>query len=196
MTIELPLTLVRRMTRTLQAAVVVGPTTSPFTGTQQVQDWGGRWWAYEIEFAQSQGHSARRMSGFLDWLAGGVNTFILRDPSILNPTGLGTPLVNGAGQTGTNLVTYGWTGTGLRAGDFFSLGTGSTLRLHRIIVDAPPTAGAATLQFVPALRYSPAANAALNVVNPGVLLRPTGTIPTMIDRVDKHAFSIQAREAI
>ncbi len=194
MTIELPLTGLRRMSRRLVAARALAA--SPFTGTQQVQDWGGRWWEYEIEFAQSQGPAARRMSGFLDWLAGGVNTFILRDPSIQNPTGLGSPLVNGAGQSGTSLVTDGWTGTGLRAGDFFSLGTDSALRLYRVIVDAPPSGGACTLQFVPALRSSPADNAALNVVNPGVLLRPQGVIPTEIGRVDKHQFSITAREAI
>jgi hypothetical protein len=194
MTAELPLTLVRRMTRQLASARVFS--TSVFTGTQQVQDWGGRWWAYEIEFATTQGASARRLSAFLDALAGGVGTFTLRDPSIQNPSGLGSPQVNGAGQSGTSLATDGWTGTGLRAGDFFSLGTGSTLRLYRMTADAVPVAGAVTLQFVPALRVSPADDAALNVVNPGVLLRPQGVVQTEIDRVDKHAFTIQAREAL
>ncbi len=194
MTAELPLTLLSRVRRQLAAASAVA--TSPFTGTQQVQDWGGRWWVYEIEFSVTQGASARRLSVFLDALAGGVGTFTLRDPSIQNPSGLGSPLVNGAGQTGASLITDGWTGSGLRAGDFFSLGTGTGLRLHRMTADAVPSGGACTLQFVPALRSSPADNAALNVVNPGVLLRPQGVIPTEIGRVDKHAFTITAREAI
>jgi hypothetical protein len=194
MTAELPLTLVRRISRQLATARAFS--TSVFTGTQQVQDWGGRWWVYDIEFATTQGASARRLSAFLDALAGGIGTFTLRDPSVQNPAGLGSPQVNGAGQTGMSLVTDGWTGTGLRAGDFFSLGTGSTLRLYRMTVDAVPSGGAATLQFTPALRASPADNAPLNVVNPGVLLRPQGVVPTEIGRVDKHAFSLQAREAI
>ena len=145
MTTELPLTLVRRVSRRLAAARAI--TSSPFSGTQQVQDWGGRWWEYEIEFAVTQGASARRLSVFLDALAGGVGTFLLRDPSIQNPSGLGTPLVNGAGQTGTSLVTDGWSATGLRAGDFFTLGTGAFTRLHRVTADVAPSGGAATVQL-------------------------------------------------
>lgn len=194
MTAELPLTLVRNAMRVLRTAVA--STISPFTGELQVQDWGGAWWEYEIEFATTQGLNARRLSAFFDALGGLRGTFTFRDPSILNPTGLGTPLVNGANQTGSSLVTDGWTGTGLRAGDFFSLGTGTALRLYRVTADAPPTSGNATLQIVPPLRSSPANNAALNVINPGVLLRATSPIPTQIGRVDKHAFTITAREAI
>jgi hypothetical protein len=194
MTAELPLTMVKAVSRRLVSAAAVQ--TSPFTGTQQVQDWGGRWWAYDIEFSVLQGLNARRLSAFLDALAGPVGTFTFRDPSILNPSGLGTPLVKGGGQTGSSLLTDGWTGGGLKAGDFFSLGSGAILRLYRLTADAPPSGGNATLQFVPPLRSSPADNAALNVVNPGVLLRATGPIPTAIGRVDRHQFSLSAREAI
>ncbi len=194
MTAELPTTLIRRVLRRLETAV--GASESPFTGRQQVQAWGGEWWAYEIEFATTQGLTARRLSAFFDSLGGMRGTFTFRDPSIQNPTGLGTPLVDGAGQAGNTLVTDGWTGTGLRAGDFFSLGTGAALRLYRMTADAVPVSGACTLAFVPALRSSPADDAALNVVDPGVLLRPAGVIPTEIGRVDKHAFSFSAREAL
>jgi hypothetical protein len=194
MTAELPLTLIRRVRRQLGAAVA--PAVSPFTGTTQVQDWGGRWWEYEIEFGITRGQNARRLSAFFDALGGAAGTFTLRDPSITNPSGLGSPVVNGENQTGTSLVTSGWTGSGLRTGDFFSLGTLTALRLYRMTANAVPSGGAATLQFVPALRSSPANGAALNVVNPGVLLRPRGVIPTEIDRADKHAFSFSAREAI
>lgn len=194
MTIELPLTLVRRVRRQLSASRAFA--TSPFTGTQQVQDWGGRWWEYEIEFAVTQGANARRLSVFLDALEGGVGTFILRDPSISQPVGINNCLVNGTSQTGTSLVTDGWVGPGLRAGDFFSLGLGATLRLYRVTADVVLTSGAGTIQFVPPLRSSPADNQIVNNINPGVLLRPQGVIPTEIGRVDKHQFTISAREAI
>jgi hypothetical protein len=194
MTAELPFTLVSGMTRRLEAASAVDA--SPFTGTQKVQFWGGEWWAYDLEFTTRQGPEARQLSAFFDALGGARGTFTFRDPTIRNPTGLGTPLVNGAGQTGNTLITNGWTGSGLLAGDFFSLGTSTALRLYRMTADAVPSAGAATLAFVPALRSSPADNAALNVVNPGVLLRPAGVIPTQIGRVDKHSFSLSAREAL
>lgn len=194
MTAELPVTLVRNVSRRLASAAAVQ--TSPFTGTQQVQDWGGRWWEYEIEFAVIQGPTARRLSAFLDALAGPAATFTFRDPSILNPSGLGAPAVQGAGQVGSTLLTDGWTGSGLRAGDFFSLGAGAALRLYRMTADAVPVAGVATLQFAPPLRSSPADNAPLNVINPGVLLRATGPVPTAIGKVDRHQISLSAREAI
>jgi hypothetical protein len=39
---ELPLTLVQSLERRLVMATAVAA--SPFTGTEQVQDWGGEWW--------------------------------------------------------------------------------------------------------------------------------------------------------
>jgi hypothetical protein len=197
MTAELPITRVTNVTRALQAAAASGPgVTSAFTGTQQPQDWGGRWWSYEIEFAVLQDADGRRLSAFFAALGGVAGTFTFRDPYIRNPVGLGAPSVNGAGQAGTTLVTDGWGARGMSAGDFFSLGSGTALRLHQLTADAVPVAGAATLQFVPALRASPADNAALNVVNPGVLLRASGPIPAQIGLADLYRFSLQAREAI
>lgn len=194
MTAELPVTRVTAATRTLRAAAVA--TTSPFSGTQQVQDWGGTWWEYEIEFAVSQDAEGRRLSAFLAALRAPVGTFTFRDPFIVNPSGTGSPLVNGGGQTGNTLVTDGWGGVGLKAGDFFSMGTGSALRLYQLTADVTPSGGAATLSFVPALRSSPADNAALNVANPGVLLRPQGVVPVQIGLAHTYQFSISAREAI
>jgi hypothetical protein len=194
MTAELPISRVTNVTRTLQSAAVA--VSSPFTGTQQAQDWGGRWWSYEIEFSVLQDADGRRLSAFFAALGGAVGAFTFRDPFIRNPANLGGPLVNGAGQTGTTLATDGWGSRGMSAGDFFSIGSGASLRLHQLTADAVPVAGAVTLQFVPALRASPADNAALNVVNPGVLLRASGPIPASIGLADVYRFSLQAREAL
>lgn len=194
MTAELPISRVTNVTRTLQAASVA--VASRFTGTQQPQDWGGRWWSYEIEFAVLQDADGRRLSAFFAALGGSAGTFTFRDPFIQNPASIGVPLVNGAGQTGNSLVTDGWGARGLSAGDFFSLGAGTALRLYQLTADAVPVSGAATLQFVPALRASPSDNAALNVVNPGVLLRASGPIPAQIGLANLYRFSLQAREAI
>lgn len=193
----LPTTLIRRVRRRLASATAFP--TSPFTGGQQVQDWGGRWWEYEMEFAVSQGRDARALSVTLDALAGGANTFLFRDPTIAGAQVYQGPiLVNGAGQTGQTLVTDGWTGTGLLAGDFFDLAYsgGETIRLHRLTADATPVSGSCTLQFIPPLRSSPPDNNAIGTFSPRVVLRPQGVIPTDIGRVDKHQFTLSAREAI
>lgn len=194
MTTPLPISRVTGVSRTLKSAVAVQ--TSPFTLTQQVQDWGGSRWEYEIEFATLKDADGRRLSAFLAALRGPASTFTFYDPFIENPPALGSPLVNGSNQTGNSLVTDGWGTRSMSAGDFFSLGSGASLRLYQLTADVTPSGGAATLQFVPALRSIPADNDALNVTTPGVLLRPTGPIPAQIGLADFYRFSISAVEAI
>lgn len=194
MTAELPFTSITNVTRTLRSAATV--TESPFTLEQQIQDWGGSVWEYEIEFAVRQGADGRRLAAFFAALRGPVGTFTFRDPYIVNPPALGTVLVNGASQTGNSLVTDGWSARPMLAGDFFSLGTGTALRLYQLTADAIPSGGNATLQFIPALRSSPANNAALNVINPGVLLRLVSPAPASIGLADLYRFTVTAREAI
>jgi hypothetical protein len=190
----LPINAVRDVRRMLQTAI--GVSTSPFTLTDQVQDWGGERWEYEIDLASLDLSQGKRLSAFFASLGGMRTPFLLADPSIKNPSGLGTPLVNGAGQSGNSLVTDGWSATGMATGDFFSLGTDVSTRLYQLTSDVVPAGGAATLNFVPRLRSSPADNAALTVVSPPVLLRLTSPVPTGIALADIYQFTISAREAI
>jgi hypothetical protein len=196
MTAELPLTLVSAAQRTLVA--MTSASTSPFTGGQQVQDWGGRYWSYQIDMIRLQGRNARVMDAFINGLGGLAGKFIFRDPAI-QQTIAGTPLVQGASQTGSSLVTDGWpvSATVMQTGDFFSIGTGDAMRLHQIAADAVSDAsGIATLTFHPALRATPDDDAALNVTSPGVVLRLTGPAPAQIGLADFYQFTLSAREAI
>ena len=194
MSVELPSTLVTSVTRTLQTAVAV--TASPFTGTQQVQDWGGEWWAYQIEFAVRQGADGRRLSAFFAALGGSRGTFIFRDPFVGYPAGPASVLVNSVGQTGNALTVDGLGTQALLAGDFVQLGTLGTTRLYQVTADATPVAGAATLQIVPKLRAPSVNNEAVNIRTPGVLLRLTSPVPASIGLADLYRFSITAREAL
>lgn len=172
--------------------------TSPFTLQMQVQDWGGRQWQYDLTLTPMKGDDARRISVFLDALAGSVGRFLLADPTISQAVG-GTPLVKGAGQTGSTLAVDGLTPSVLafRAGDFFSLGTGADTRLYRVTADVTANgAGEASLSIIPPLRSSPADNAPLEVTAPKVLLRLSGPIPTSISPAMIHRFSFSAVEAI
>lgn len=177
MTVPLPIASVIRAEATLQVAAAA--TQSPFTGTQQVQFWGGEWWSFDIELKANRGQQARALGAFLTALRGVVGTFLLDVPQRALGT-VGAPLVNGAGQTGGALVTDGWTPsiTAMQSGDFFSLGSGADTKLYQLTADVVVNgSGQATLQFVPNLRASPADNAALAVVAPRALLRPQSTIP-------------------
>jgi hypothetical protein len=84
----------------------------------------------------------------------------------------------------------------LRAGDFFQLGADSTTRLYQVIDDAVPILGEATLSFLPPLRNALPQGTPLGLERPSVLLRLKAPVPTAVGRVDKHRFTLSAREAL
>ncbi len=111
---------------------------------------------------------AAAWAAFLARLNGRTGNFYAGDPSAETPRGAatGTPLVNGAGQTGTSLITDGWTGPTiniLRAGDYIAWDTPTSWReMHMVVSDANSDAGGAvTLVVTPPIRESPADNATI-----------------------------------
>jgi len=188
----LPLTLVSSLERRLVTSVAEAR--SPFTGTSQIQDWGASWWEYQIEMAVAQGGNARRLSAFFTALGGLRGRFLFPDPSI--EVTAGNPYVTEAQVAGaTTLRTAGW-GLGLRAGDFFQLGSDATTRLYQLTEDVTPLDSEATLAFVPPLRASVPVGTLLGLDAPSVLLRLTAPVPSVIGRADQHRFTISAREAL
>ncbi len=152
---------------------VVGVGASTFTLQPQVYAWSGQVWEAEIALAPMERADAEAWIAKLVSLNGREGNFLIGpDYANLTPRGIGTgtPLVNGASQTGYDLITDGWTAgqTGImKAGDWFQLGSGSSARLYKVVVDANSSGGgAATLTIWPKLRSSPADNAALTVSSP------------------------------
>lgn len=173
MTISYPLTLpsTRFPARVrMRALSVVGASESPFTLEQEIQAHQGQRWEADIELPPiSDQDVAEAWLAFLLSLNGREGTFLMGDPAQLTYRGIGggSPLVNGAGQTGRTLAidgcplsTTGW----LKAGDVIQLGTGSTSRLHKVLAQANTNgAGQVTLDIWPRLRYSPADNAPVTI---------------------------------
>ena len=195
--VELPRTWVAGLERRL--ATATSQTQSPFTGTMEVQDWGGEWWEYDITFAAQSGPLARSVSAALTALGSGRGLLLFADPSILTKS-LTQPITLAIPIAGGNVVqTQGWP-HGLPAvasGDFISIGAGRDTRLHQIAFDATADInGFATLTIFPAIRTSLPANTRLEVNQPHVLLRTTGSVPTRIERAARHNFTLSAREAI
>ncbi len=190
----LPLTLVTSLERRLVTSVA--EVRSPFTGTSQIQDWGASWWEYQIEMAVTQGAHARRLSAFFTALGGLRGRFLFPDPSIEVPLGAGDPYVTEPQIAGASkLQTAGW-GQGLRAGDFFQLGSDITTRLYQLTEDVSPLGSETEITFVPPLRATVQVGAPVGLDAPSVLLRLTTPVPTVISRADQHRFSISAREAL
>lgn len=145
------------------AAVAVSA--SPFSFEQQVHAHQGQMWMFDVETAHMDRALGEQWVAALMSLNGRQGTFYLSDPTGATPRGVatGTPLINGAGQTGQTITTDGWTNsvTGiLRAGDYIQIGS----YLHKVLVDANSNgSGQATLEIWPRLRASPADNATIVV---------------------------------
>jgi hypothetical protein len=172
MAITYPLSLptvtgIRRVRFTMRSVVAIAR--SPFTLDSQVQAHQGQRWEAEVVLPPMARANAEMWLAFLAKLNGPEGTFLLGDLAAASPRGAatGTPLVNGGGQTGNDLVTDGWTPsvTGiLKAGDYIQLGAGATARLHKVLDDADSDAGGnATLTLWPKVTSSgsPADNAAI-----------------------------------
>lgn len=158
-----------------QSKSLVSVSQSEFTGAQEVQVHGGGagWWEGVVSIAplNTIAESDEWVS-FLISLNGREGTFLMGDPLKTAPRGtaLGTPLVNGASQTGVSLITDGWTAsqTGvLLAGDLIQVGTGSLSRLHMVKEDADADgSGNSTIEIFPNLRESPSDGSAITISSP------------------------------
>lgn len=142
---------------------------SPFTFAGQVHAYSGQSWGAEIMLPPMPRDVAEDWVAFLISLRGQFGTFLLGDPSCQTPRGSvgGTPLVNGADQTGQTLVIdgaaisqTGW----IRAGDYIQLGAAGSATLHKVLIDADSDgAGNVTLDIWPGVRTAPADNAPVTV---------------------------------
>jgi hypothetical protein len=138
----------------------VGVSRSPFTHSQQIQEFSGQSWMAEVVYPQMTRAEAESFNVFLLGLMGQKGTFYLGDPlgNTARGQATGNPLVNGGGQTGNTLITDGWTPsiTGiLLAGDYIQI----VNRLYKVLADSNSDAsGNCTLEIWPRLSISPSDN--------------------------------------
>lgn len=176
----------------------VGAFNSPFTFKEQVYDFGGERWRFEISYAPLDVDQARELVAFLASLIGIKGTFYANDPLMKLPRGTasGTPLVKGASQTGRSLITDGWTPTVtniLRKGDYFQIGSSLYLNLNDVNSNG---SGEATLDISPPLRNTATDNAPLIVSNAKGVFRLDAP-PSWSTGKDKvYDFSFSAVEVI
>lgn len=134
---------------------------------RQTRQHGGHSWHFKLKFPAMLRADLAPIMAFMAKQAGRYESFEYSDPYHLTPQGIatGTPLVNGADQVGSTIITDGWTAsqTGImKAGDFI-LFAGHT-KVYMVTADANSDAGgAATLSIFPDLIASPANNAAITI---------------------------------
>ena len=190
----------------ITATDVVSITQSPFTLSQQVVRHAGARWSAMIAIPPVKREDSEYWNAFLLRLRGQFGTFLLGDPNAATPRGsaasaAGTPVVNGASQTGNELNIDGLptSVTGyLKAGDYIQLGSGSTARLYKVLEDVNSNgSGEATLNLWPDLRSSPADGATVVVSNAKGLFRLESNNATWsINNAGFYSISFSAVEAL
>lgn len=151
----------------IRAVNAVAYSRSPFTFSGQAHAYSGQMWTADVSLPPMKRDDAEQWIAWLISLRGQFGTFLLNDPSGATPRGSagGTPLVNGASQTG-NLINIdnctasqtGW----LKAGDYVQFGTGSSSSLHKVLEDVNSnSSGETTLEIWPSVRTAPADNSAV-----------------------------------
>lgn len=152
---------------------------NPLTSAAQTIDRGGLRWHFVYEFANLYGANRATLMSIIAQLRGQANR--LRVPVHDNPArGAygGSPLVDGANQTGNSLAVKGCSNTitnWIRAGDYFSVVVNGEHELKICTADASSDGSGdiAALTFQPRLRAAPADGAVIRVED-GVLAKPTG----------------------
>ncbi len=152
---------------------------SPLVASAQTLDRGGLKWQAVYNYTNISAAKRATLMGLLARLRGQAHR--LRVPIYDNPIrGLygGTPLVDGASQTGSTVAIDGCSNNitnWIRAGDYFSMIVNGEHELKMCTVDASSNGSGqiATLDFEPRLRASPA-NDAVIFVEDGTLQKPEG----------------------
>ena len=188
------------------ARSATGITTSPFTLESQVFRNQGERFEADVSLAPMKRDDAEQWNAFFLKLYGQFGTFLLGDPNASVPRGSastapGTPVVNGASQTGDTLNIDGApaSATGyLKAGDYIQLGTGTSSRLYKVLDDADSNgSGEVALTIYPDLRSSPDDGATVVVSDAKGLFRlNTPTHQWSISQDSFYSMTFGAIEAI
>ena len=151
----------------LRPRSTTGVSISPFTAQHQVYSYPAQVWQMDVRMPALRRAEAEPWIAFFLSLNGRFGTFSYGDVTGKTPRGSvpGTPLVDGASQTGLTLDTKGWTATQtgvLLAGDYIQIGTD----LHRVVEDADSDSGGlSALEIWPTIRTSPADGASITTTD-------------------------------
>jgi len=144
---------------------------SPLTGAIQTATREGARWQMQLMFNNLNESERSVMRGYLAFMNGQENRVEVGDHAYTGARGAlgGTALVNGATQTGTQLITDGWPNSTvvLKAGDYFSFTNGTNKEFKMVTSDVTSDgSGNATINCSPEIHTSPADNASIETAAP------------------------------
>ena len=175
----------------LRAVNAVAVSQSPFTYKQQVISHGGQKWEASVTIPSVHRDKAAEWKALLVGLRGQVGTFLLGDPDYATPQGTVSSCTL-TGDAGDETVTVVMTGT-LKAGDYIQLGSGSSAKLHQVLLDQD---GDGSLEIWPALR-SNYTGATVVFNNPKGVFRLSNNVTSWsINNASIYGISFEAVEAL
>ena len=178
---------------------VVGVGESPFTFQKQTAEWDGQRIEYDITLPAMTRANAMAWEAFFLKLNGQAGTFLMGPPHETTNRGSfgGTPMVNGASQTGNTLAIDGASNgvtNWIRQGDWIQTGTGSTSRLRKQLDDANSDgSGNVSLTLWPAIRTALDDNAAIVTSAPkGIFRLASNEMGFDVDQAIHYGFTFGA----
>lgn len=143
---------------------------SPWNGQTQTVRFPGSRWEAKMTLDNQDDLESREIEAIIVELDGIAGRIRLRDYGRWGSPPKGNPVVSGAAQTGSNIVTVGWTPSVkvLSRGDYATIGGELKMILADVVSDAT---GKATLKIGPQMRNPPADASAIEVQNPYGIFR-------------------------
>lgn len=194
-----------------KAAIVVpslvfvnSETQSPYTMQEQFFSWPGVRWEFDVTIPPTNDRDvAEEFIAFAAQLRGRLGTFLMGDPAFPTPRGAwsGSPVVDGSGQTGNELLIRGATAgvtNYARIGDYIQIGTGLAARLYKVMANANSDgSGNVTLILSMDIRSGTADGSAIVTTDPKGLFRMSENIVSWgYDSNKMFRYSFRAVEAL
>jgi hypothetical protein len=186
-------------------ANVVGETESPFTYSQQEQQWQGQRFELEVDLPPLTLAQAEQWISFLASLYGKYGTFLMGDYLRPSPQGpwSGAPVVSGNNLNGSNTLNLRGATASITnwavAGDYVQVTvSGNPQRLYKVVQNASSTvAGNVALTIFPNIRETIADGNAIVTANTAGTFRLLDNRPTWkVDKDKIYKISFKAKEAL
>mgnify|MGYP003636310191 FL=1 len=175
----------------LRAVNAVAVSQSPFTYKQQIVSHSGQKWEASVNIPSVHRDKAAQWKAMLVGLKGQTGTFLLGDPDYVTPQGTVSSCVL-TGNVGDETANVVMTGT-LKAGDYIQLGSGSSSKLHQVLLDQD---GDGTIEIWPSLRSDYTSSTVVFNSPKGVFRLATNMTSWSINNASIYGISFEAVEAV
>ena len=177
---------------------------SPFTGQQQVFDYGYALWTATLSLPPMMREQAANWEAFMMKLHGRKGTFLLGDPDAKTIQGGATTTVtlDGAITVGLNTISLQSNNANMtnifKAGDYIQIGTAGTAKLYMIVDNASSnSSGVVSVNIEPAIKVAASDDAAVDYTEAqGVFRMDSPDLGWDTNEVSRYGITFSCTEAL